>query len=255
MYSFLIVLVFIILSVFFVYFLLKNDKGTKEPVLALWAAAAFGVIGIVIAIILESKFIPGNLLNNTGISTKLFSKTMTVGLIEESCKFIPLAIFIFKRKFFNEHTDGIIYFAIAGLAFGLPENILYTLTYGTRIGLTRIILDTVFHASLTGMVGYFLANYKVENKSPFKVIPFLIGAIIIHGLYDFGLLSGNILLETASIIITLSLGVGLFYFYIKASDMDQAEGLAVVGHNSFCRTCGKPNPKHYLYCVSCGVRA
>lgn len=255
MYIFLIILVFILLSIFFVYFLLKNDRGAKEPVLALWTAAAFGVAGIIVAIFLESKLVPSNLLNYVGISGQMFSNTMLIGVIEESCKFIPLAIFIYKRKYFNEHTDGIIYFAIAGLAFGLPENILYTLSFGTRIGLTRIILDTIFHASLTGIVGYFLANYKVEKKSPFRVIPFLIGAMILHGFYDFGLLSGNILLQTTSIVITLSLGVGLFYFYVKASDVDQAEGLASVGHNSFCRNCGYQNSKHYLYCTKCGVRA
>ncbi len=255
MYNFLVIIIFVILSVVLVYFLIKNDKGAKEPVLALWTAALFGVIGIIVAIYLESKFVPGNLLSDVGISKKIFMNSMVVGIIEEACKFIPLAIFIYKRKYFNEHADGVIYFAIAGLAFGLPENILYTLSFGSRVGLSRIIFDTVFHASLTGIVGYFLANCKVEKKSPLRVIPYLLGAMLIHGIYDFGLLSNNQLLETLSILITLALGIGLFYFYVRAIDIDQREGLATIGNNSFCRNCGHTNPNHYLYCTKCGIRA
>jgi predicted amidophosphoribosyltransferase len=42
---------------------------------------------------------------------------------------------------------------------------------------------------------------------------------------------------------------------MRATDLDQESGLSAVGHNTFCRSCGQPNPKHNLYCTRCGQYA
>jgi hypothetical protein len=58
-----------------------------------------------------------------------------------------------------------------------------------------------------------------------------------------------------SLLITLGLSIGLFMVFLLATELDQDTGLSVVGHNSFCRSCGFANPHHYLYCVRCGKNA
>jgi RsiW-degrading membrane proteinase PrsW (M82 family) len=251
-----------ILLIFFVavalglaWFMSGHDRGQKEPIGALWLAAGFGLLGGVAAAFLEGLVVPKDVLLPGSTHGSLFLATLWIGLIEEVCKFLPLAIFIYPKKFFNEHTDGVIYFAIVGLGFGLPENILYTVQFGAQTGLGRVLLTPFFHAAITGIVGYWLARNKLAGKRIINILPILLAAILLHAFYDFGMTAGIDLLNVASIAIALLLSAGLFYFFVRATELDQDLGLSVVGQNSFCRTCGKPNPQHHLYCAFCGNNA
>lgn len=252
---FILLLAFIVISVGLAWFLIAHDHGQKEPIGALWLAVGFGMVGALVASFAETKLISSkDLLPGTPLGT-LLGASFTVGVIEEACKFIPLALVIYKRNYFNEHTDGVIYFALAGLGFGLPENLLYTIDFGTKTGMVRLFLTPMFHAAITGMVGYFLAKNKLAKRSPFWVIPPLLTAMALHGLYDFGLTSGITIYSGLSLLITFGVSIGLFVLFLKATEQDQDMGLSVVGHNSFCRSCGWANPKHHLYCIHCGKHA
>jgi RsiW-degrading membrane proteinase PrsW (M82 family) len=255
MLLFIIIVFFMLIAIGLTVFLLKNDHGEKEPVTALWLAVGFGFMAAMAAVFLEKKLLPINDLKSGAPTGLLLLASVGVGLIEECCKFLPLAIYIYKKRYFNEHTDGIIYFALAGLGFGLPENILYTLQFGAKAGLGRLILTPIFHAAITAMVGYFLVKAKLQKKQLRTVAPILILAIILHGLYDFGLSSGSSRLVLTSVLITIGLSINFFYLFFRAGDLDRQLGLSAVGHNGYCRSCGYKNPKHNLYCVHCGLHA
>lgn len=255
MLIYLLIVVFIALAVGLVSFMLKNDKGEKEPVTDLWLAAGLGLAAAISSALIEKLFIPlNNLKVGAPLQTMLVS-FVAVAIIEETLKFLPLALFIYPKKYFNEHTDGVIYFAIAGLGFGLPENILYTLQYGSKAGIGRLIMTPIFHAALTGMVGYYLVKAKLAKKNPLSIWPVFLLAIGIHALYDFGLSSGTNLFAFISITITLALSANFFNLFFRAKDRDEDMGLAAVGHNNYCRSCGFINRNHYLYCTHCGQRA
>lgn len=255
MLTFILLLSFIGIAVSLAWFLVAHDHGEKEPVGALWMAAAFGVLAAVTAGFLESWIIPVRDLSPTVSLWQLFGASLGVGVIEEGLKFLPLSLLIYRKRYFNEHTDGVIYFALAGLGFGVPENILYTIHYGAATGLSRVILTPFFHAATTGMVGYFLVRRKLTHKRVWGVGFFLAIAMVLHGLYDFGLTSGKAWLNLVSVVITLGISATLFILYLRANQHDQDMGLSVVGHNSYCRSCGTPNPRHLLYCVHCGKYA
>jgi protease PrsW len=250
-----ILLVFVLVSAGLAAYFIAHDHGEKEPVGALWLAFGFGFGGGIVAAIIESLFISEKDLSSSAPLLTILIAALSVGVIEEACKFIPLSLFIYPKRYFNEHTDGIIYFALAGLGFGLPENILYTLQYGASTGLSRIFLTPFFHAAITGMVGYFLIRGKLAKHSRLKSWFVLVLAMILHGVYDFGLASGVVVFELLSVVITLALSVLLFFLYLRATELDQRLGLSAVGHNQFCRSCGHPNPDHNLYCAHCGQRA
>lgn len=256
---FIVALIFLILSAGLTWYFLSRDRGAKEPVAALWVAAGFGFLAAIIAGIIELKFIPANILDpNAYASTfSLFWGAIAVGLIEEVCKFIPLALYIYKKPYFNEYSDGIIYFAIAGLGFGVPENIIYSFAHGAKIGFLRVFMTPFFHAAMTALVGYYLISAKQRKKSLAMPAIALLATSLLHGLYDFGLLSAKRmpLLFLVSAMVTFSISVYLFVLYRKATRQDQADGDSAVGNNSFCRSCGVKNENHNLYCSSCGRRA
>lgn len=255
MFLFIILLVFIALSAGLAWFLIAHDQGEKEPVGALWAAFGFGLLGGVLAGFIESIVVSDeSMLPGTALKSVLLA-TLIVGIVEEACKFLPLATWINNKRFFNEHTDGVIYFGLAGLGFGLPENLLYAAVFGAHVGLERAILTPFFHAAITGMVGFYLIKLKLAHKSAFGILPVLAFAMLIHGLYDFGLSTDLLGLQIMSLLITLSLSASLFVIYFKAKELDQKLGLSVVGHNAFCRSCGAPNPDKSLYCTRCGKNA
>jgi protease PrsW len=255
MLTYLILLVFILIAAGLAWYFIKHDHGEKEPIGALWIAFGFGFAGGILAAFIENLFIPVKDLSTAVPLSTIFFSALAIGFIEESCKFIPLSVFLYPKRYFNEHTDGVIYFALAGLGFGLPENILYTLQFGVGTGLDRIIMTPFFHAATTGIVGYFLIKAKLAKSSLIQVYLVLLAVMILHGLYDFGIASGVTIYIMGSIAITLTLSTLLFWFYFKAVDLDQQLGLSAVGHNSFCRNCGHPNQDHSLYCTHCGQRA
>lgn len=251
------IFIFIAIAIGLTWFFLSHDKGEKKPIGTLWTAAGLGFLGAILAMIIEGVFINADALKGGSVPAGTALVTaLSVGLIEEACKFFPLAFYIYKKSFFNEHTDGIIYFALAGLGFGVPENILYTLSYGSGAGAARIILTPFFHAATTAMVGYFLIKAKLSGKSPLTAVWALIAAMVLHAIYDFGLLqTTSPIFIIFSFMTTVVLSVSIFLFFIRASETDQAEGRAATGPNNFCRHCGAPNPKHNLYCSHCGAHA
>jgi protease PrsW len=257
MILFIIVIVFIAIAGGMTWFFLANDHGEKEPVGALWAAAGLGLLGAVGAAVAESHIIPPHLINHPGGQPLglLLLAALSVGLIEESFKFLPLALFIYKKSYFNEHSDGVIYFALAGLGFGIPENILYSLQFGAGVGLARIIMTPLFHAATTGMVGYFLAKSKIEHRSLMIPAAALFGAMLLHGLYDFGLMSGNALLVIMSLMITAGVTTMLFVFFMLARETDKDAQPNSAQYSNFCRFCGYPNAGHSPYCTYCGQHA
>lgn len=254
---FIVVSAFVLLSVAFVQFMVKKDRGHKEPVGALWGAFAFGILGVGLAVGMEMLAIPNNILSNPTAFPpgQVAFFAMMIGIIEEACKFLPLALFIYGKKYFDEHTDGVLYFAIAGLGFGLPENILYSLQFGASTGIKRLVLTLLFHSATTAIAGYWLARYKLDRISPWAVVTALVGAMFLHGLYDYGLLSGKEGLALLSLGITFGLTTYLFVLLKKSIKADVAVGLSSEGNNTFCRVCGAPNPEHNLYCSHCGNRA
>jgi RsiW-degrading membrane proteinase PrsW (M82 family) len=251
----LLLLVFIALSVGLAWYLIAHDRGPKEPVAALWIAVGFGFVGALAAGWLNSRFIPSFEVLSMESYSHILAAALGVGLIEETCKFLPLALWIYRKPYFNEHTDGVIYFALAGLGFGLPENLLYTMQYGSETGLGRLFMTPFFHAAITGLVGYCLIRIKLAGKpAVWGVLP-LAGAILLHALYDFGLVTGSSVYAGLSVLLTLVLSAGLFPLFLRATQRDQLLGLSAVGRNEFCRSCGYPNPNHNLYCTHCGKNA
>lgn len=222
----------IALASFFIYYVIHNDHGQKEPLKGIWLAAGFGLIAIIITVVLSKALaiMPGlskvtNLDVNTlniGIidGTYLFIAALLIGVIEEAAKALPLALFIYKKPYFNELTDGIIYFGITGMIFGLTESIIYTLASGANVGLIRVVILPFLHTSFSMWFGYALARYKLQIGGLTHVLLAFMVSILLHSFYNFGLFTGATELVMGSLILALGLNIGVFIMYRHAQKID-----------------------------------
>jgi protease PrsW len=248
-------ILFAVAVMLFITFIVKRDHGKREPKGALWAAAGYGALAVLAAGTLNAFLVP-NISEVVGGTTvlpvgELMVASLTIGLIEETLKCIPLAIFLYKKKYFDELTDGIIYFGIAALTFGIIEDIFYALEYGGGTGILRVVLMPYLHAGFTILFGIMLAYRKVLGKSLWYVVAGYAAAVLMHAAYDFFAFSGGyyVILMLA---LTAVLNVSLFVIFRWAQRKDESRGMSAIGINKFCRNCGAANPERLLYCSQCG---
>ncbi len=234
----------------------RNERGSKEPVSELRKACFFGVLAVLFAGYINAWHTPDSVFDTIELQpiATVFRAALLVGINEELLKFVPLAIYIRNRKNFNELTDGIVYFALAGMWFGVLENITYTLQYGAGVGLMRAALMPFLHAAFTALAGIGLVRYKFVTKRVTTIFWWLGLAIAAHALYDFLLFYGAPITVISGIAFGLALNWSLFYMYRRMQRVDKTLGNAAVGENRFCRKCGYPNTKRYLYCLRCGKK-
>ena len=176
-----------------------------------------------------------------------------IGLIEEGAKCIPLALVLYARRYFDELTDGVIYFGIAALTFSVIEDIGYALAFGGGTGVIRLILSPYVHLGFTILFGIALAYRKVLRKSWLYVLLGFAAAVMTHALFDLcamGVLGGWGIL--GMFVLAIVLDVSLFVWFGRMQKRDEREGRSAVGIHKFCRHCGKPNPRQTLYCAYCG---
>jgi RsiW-degrading membrane proteinase PrsW (M82 family) len=247
-------------AVLLVYLFLRNGRAHREPKKALVEAVGLGVLGNVAALILELWLVPArtdkltNYVSNHDAHATLLAvwSFLLVALIEEVVKFFPLTWLVYKRPFFNEHTDGVLYFGFAGMAFGLVENILYTVAFGTAAGVERLFLTPYFHAALTGIAGFYIASRKIRNIPMWRVVLAISTLILLHGFYDFAVGSGSVWLVLMALVVTVALVIGLFWYMRRARKLDQRLAIAPIHIDRFCPHCGRPNVHKTRFCEYCG---
>ena len=220
-------------------FFIKHDPGPEEPRSAITSAVWFGVVAIILALVFSFGFellISGDFLGRVAgadseSSIPLFLDVLIFATIEEFVKFIPIAVYLMKKDFFNEITDGIIYFAIVGLTFGAIESFLYGLTageFGFIVALMRLALGLFFHGALTGMVGYYFAKAKVTKQGIAMPILVLLGVSIMHAIYNYSVFSvgSDPLFIFGAAAMALIANAGMFWLWFVAIKRDIELGLA-----------------------------
>lgn len=184
----------------YVYF---KDKD-KEPKRLLLKLFIGGILAAILTIIL-SIFIRGifpffkqdyTVYNQIQLFLYTF---LIVGLVEEISKWILLYVFSYHNKEFDQLYDMIVYSVFIALGFALVENILYVYDGGFLVALVRLFVAVPGHVSMSIFMGYYLSFAKlleVRKKNSLKKKYTLLSIIIpsiFHGIYDYCILSGNLI--------------------------------------------------------------
>ena len=112
---------------------------------------------------------------------------------EEICKLVVLIGFARQLKAFDEPMDGLVYGVVASLGFATLENVLYVAGGGAGwfgIALIRAFSAVPGHAMLGAIMGFYIARAHFEPAlAKAMYAKALLVPILLHGVYDFGLLA------------------------------------------------------------------
>ena len=171
----------------YIYF---RDKYEKEPIKLLLFAMLAGAL-TVIPILFVEQFLDRFTDSFPGLTSAAWNAFMVAAFSEELFKYIALFLLIWKSPEFNEKFDGIVYAVFISLGFAAVENVMYVLQGGIETGMMRAFTAVPAHAIFGVTMGFYfgLAKFyeKERNTLKMKALGY---PILLHGIYDFILMTG-----------------------------------------------------------------
>lgn len=239
-------------------FIYKKDKN-KEPARLLAKLFIAGVASTIIVLILSGLselIIPsfGKELEYQNSIERFLYAFVGIALIEESSKWIMVYFISFNHKEFDELYDMVIYAVFVALGFACIENLIYVLQGGISTGILRAISAVPGHACDGIFMGYYLAfaklseyNNNLKGKKKYMILSLLVPAIL-HGIYDYCILSGYALL-----VIGFYVFVAFLYKYsLRRLNHIVITNRKFVYNNKYCTGCGEKIESEF--CTKCGKR-
>jgi hypothetical protein len=209
---------------------------------------------------------------------KLAELWLVVGPVEEFVKMSAVLVFAYRRKEFDEPSDGVIYAAAAALGFAALENVIYLARHGEQIIMLRGIFANSGHALDAAIWGIALSKAKaapnIASKRAGIIALGWLAAAAVHALYDtFCFLGGKSIVATLAMLIVFMIGM---FIYVEIRLIRQVLKSPHRKKTMFmraivkCPSCGMPTPagapcwkchtpikvtdgSDSKYCLRCGV--
>ncbi len=170
---------------FWLWLIYKGDRYQPEPKIQIIKIFLLGAAVAIPVAIIESILYPGSVQAQLTLSAAAYVSFGVAGITEEAAKFMTVRIGIYRSRFFNEPSDGLVYAAAAALGFATLENVFYIINFGWQVILVRGMFSNLAHVLFSALWGYPLALVKLKIKAKIWLWLGLIGAITAHGLFDF----------------------------------------------------------------------
>jgi protease PrsW len=115
--------------------------------------------------------------------------------IEEGMKYLCARLFIFNSVYFDEPIDGLIYSSSIAIGFASVESLIYASLLTWPDELARVLVAPLTHSLFSSLWGfgttYAIFHFQRLRARALIQILCVAGAVFVHGLYDFLLLSKN----------------------------------------------------------------
>ncbi len=115
-----------------------------------------------------------------------------VALVEEVCKYLPVLLYPFRKAFFDEPLDGIVYCVYAAMGFALAEGIAHAPHIEWTGALARATLTIPAHGAFAMVAGYFLGRARLQRLAGRRagyIFQGLAWSVVAHGLYNWMILN------------------------------------------------------------------
>ncbi len=222
------VLLAIIPGLIISYYIYHIDKYERESFIPLAISFILGILATFPALWAQ-EYLDSLGFNEIGSLLQTFVYALVgVALVEELSKYICLLAYPYRRPFFNEPLDGIVYSVMIGMGFATFENILYAQAYGVETILIRAITAVPAHGAFGVIMGYFVGLAKFDTKRKYWLLfQGLLFAAVLHAVYDFFLLQqiyeGLMGLALLSLLLGIRLSRRLIKLHLEASPFQREE--------------------------------
>ena len=256
-----IMLFIMILPMILIILYINSKDKQKEPVGLLIQLFLLGMVSCLLTLgisLVLDEFVPFMKANDNKSLTSIFLYSFIgIALIEELSKWILLYIRGYKSSHFDELYDVIVYSIFISLGFAFLENIIFLINEES-INVYAVILRAITavpgHACYGVFMGYYLSlskKFKIEENKILtrnNIILSIIVPILLHGVYDFCLLS-NIKILIYVFIIFMIILYAVSYKKIKISaNCNRKINKKIV----FCKNCGTSVKTDF--CPYCGKK-
>jgi RsiW-degrading membrane proteinase PrsW (M82 family) len=189
MYLLLLALAPAVILMIYVYF---REKYEKEPVGLILKGIVLGAIVIFPVGLIE------NYISQFGVGLEKIPKAaydgfIVAGATEEVFKYLVVFILIWRNRNFNEKFDGIVYAVSVSLGFAAIENLFYVFSHNSlQVGMLRAFTAVPGHAIFGIAMGFYLglARFSKIGRLKWMMLAFVVPWLL-HGIYDFMLMSGH----------------------------------------------------------------
>lgn len=198
---FLKLLLSIIPTILIGFFIYKKDiveKESKSLLTRLFIGGCLSSILVIIISLVINSIAP-SLIEPSNYIELIIHCFIIVAFVEEWCKFLFAYSISWKSQEFNFLYDAIVYCVFVALGFATVENILYVLQGNLLTALVRAIssvpshaCDAIFMGAYLGLarIAIFKGDYVSKKKYLFQSLAV---PTVLHGIYDFFLLTGNLI--------------------------------------------------------------
>ena len=251
----LLVIILAILPIFliFTYFYKKDTQKEPKKLLQKLFLSGFlsAILTIAVTFIIFIIFPEYINIENANLFKVFIYSFIFVASIEEVCKWLMIYKVSYNHKEFDQFYDIVLYSVLVSLGFACFENLLYVIENdnGLLIAVFRSITAVPAHACFGTFMGYYLSLSKFkekQNKNKHFILSLLI-PIILHGTYDFFLLSGNIILVCTFLIFIVSMFIFTILKIKKTIKIDEE-----ILKNNNCPNCNVLIK--YKFCPNCGYK-
>lgn len=208
---------------FYLYLIWRFDKYDREPFKLVLANYLWGALGAIIFAVIGSLFLSSfaSIFIDNQENLGRFGSIVIAPIVEEITKGFFLLITVANRKFDNI-TDGIVYGGAIGLGFGMTENFIYFIAFGTTISdwisivIVRTLFTAVMHCVATATFGAFLGYAKFKSKSVKIFFPMfgLLLAMLIHSAWNFSV-SFQSTTAPGFLLMFITILIFIFIFYLS----------------------------------------
>ena len=171
-----------------------RDKYEHEPfsmLLKAFLVGAFTPLPIILVERYLSKLCPFS----GGMGEAFWTAFVVAAFSEEFFKLLVFFAVIWKNRNFNEKFDGIVYAVFISLGFAAVENVMYVFQSGEHTAYIRAFTAVPAHALFAVSMGFFLGMAKFHPHQRWWYLSrAIIEPILLHGVYDFILMSGHYIL-------------------------------------------------------------
>lgn len=178
------------------HYLYRLDRTRPEPwwrLLLVFLAGAVSTQGVLLTHAALEPLFPAMAAPPPDALGLLVYFVVAVGLLEEVWKL--LAVRLFAYRWIDQPADGLLYAGVAALGFATAENAVYILRFeDASVLLQRWIMSTFGHVLMAMFWGYALGVTKAgppQERRVALVLRGLVLAALVHGLYDWLLMIGQ----------------------------------------------------------------